>query len=66
MSLVDGDKTSDGRSGRKKIGRSLLVSRRLQQEERATHREVSRWPGGEMGTKFGNGKDNDLVPSTDN
>ncbi|THY01844.1 hypothetical protein D6D01_10333 [Aureobasidium pullulans] len=66
MSSVGGDKTGDEGGGRKEVGRSLIPARRLQQEERATHGEVSGWPDGEMGAKFGNGKDNDPVPSTDN
>ena len=66
MSSVDGDKVSDEGSGRKKVGRSLLPARRLEQEERATHREVSGRPDREMGTKFGNDEHNDPVPSTDN
>jgi len=44
MSSVGRNKTGDEGGGRKKVERSLIPARRLKQEERATHREVSGWP----------------------
>jgi len=52
MSPVDGDDTSDGRGGGKKVGSSFPPSRILKQEERATHREVNRRHDRVMGTRF--------------
>jgi hypothetical protein len=66
ISPMDGYQARSERSSRKKAGRPLLPSRRLEHQERFADGKPSVWPLGEVDTESRHGEASGLVSSIDN